>query len=538
MENKLNVEYYALLAKRIRARDAEAFTEFYNATYNDLYRYVYYFLKDAHLAQDALHEIYILVWRSISALKDDRLFNSWMKQITYHVCCDFQKKYQSVSTHEASASEHTEFLLDLPEQKDHFQELYDAEALQRLERYLAELPAQTRKAFLLRYRNKLQMEQIADFLGVSLSTAKRAVSRARKYLRKRFGDTLLPLFLLFFSVFLLAGCGGGGAEAGAGRGPGPGAAAEVEAAKESASTEGSSAEDAAGNDGNDVDAADASPGGEGQGSRPNAPVVYEPEAPQTETVGADALTVDISHRSRGYVMARYTGGAAKANIQLIGPDGVAYKYFLTPSEVWTALPLTAGDGSYEIDGYENISGTQYAVLFKETMEVSLEDELLPFLYPSQYVNFSRDSEAVARASEIVAGASSDLDAVADIYHYVIGHVSYDMEKAETVQSGYLPDVDETLATGKGICFDYAALTAAMLRSQDIPTRLEIGYAGEIYHAWISVYTEETGWIDRLIEFTSGGWTRMDPTLASENENNRAVLKYIGDGTNYTTQYIR
>ena len=45
MENKLNVEYYALLAKRIRARDAEAFTEFYNATYNDLYRYVYYFLK-------------------------------------------------------------------------------------------------------------------------------------------------------------------------------------------------------------------------------------------------------------------------------------------------------------------------------------------------------------------------------------------------------------------------------------------------------------------------------------------------------------
>ena len=79
MENKLNVEYYALLAKRIRARDAEAFTEFYNATYNDLYRYVYYFLKDAHLAQDALHEIYILVWRSISALKDDRLFNSWLK---------------------------------------------------------------------------------------------------------------------------------------------------------------------------------------------------------------------------------------------------------------------------------------------------------------------------------------------------------------------------------------------------------------------------------------------------------------------------
>ena len=83
-----------------------------------------------------------------------------------------------------------------------------------------------------------------------------------------------------------------------------------------------------------------------------------------------------------------------------------------------------------------------------------------------------DTEAVATASEVVSKAHSDLDAVADIYHYVIENVVYDEEKAATVTSGYLPDVDETLATGKGICFDYAALTTAMLRSQDIPTRLE------------------------------------------------------------------
>ena len=66
---------------------------------------------------------------------------------------------------------------------------------------------------------------------------------------------------------------------------------------------------------------------------------------------------------------------------------------------------------------------------------------------------------------------------------------------------------KTLRTGRGICFDYASLTAAMLRSQNIPARLEIGYSGDVYHAWISVYTEETGWIDRLIEFFR---RRLDP----------------------------
>ena len=272
-------------------------------------------------------------------------------------------------------------------------------------------------------------------------------------------------------------------------------------------------------------------GSSGEGARPSDPVVYIPEAPGTSLIGADPLIIDVSNCSSGYVMAKYSGIAEKANIQITGSDGVSYKYFLTPSDSYTPLPLTAGDGSYQIDGYENISGNEYAVLFRQTMDVQLENELLPFLYPSQYVNFNTDSQAVLAASETVRSASDDLEAVEDIYHFVIGSVVYDEEKAENVTSGYLPDVDETLSSGKGICFDFAALTAAMLRSQDIPTRLEIGYSGSIYHAWISVYLEETGWIDNIIEFRGDGWTRMDPTFAASNENSEKILEYIGDGSN-------
>ena len=45
----------------------------------------------------------------------------------------------------------------------------------------------------------------------------------------------------------------------------------------------------------------------------------------------------------------------------------------------------------------------------------------------------------------------------------------------------------------------APLMAAMLRSQGIPTRLEIGYSKDAYHAWVSVYIEDIGWIDSIIE---------------------------------------
>ena len=77
-----------------------------------------------------------------------------------------------------------------------------------------------------------------------------------------------------------------------------------------------------------------------------------------------------------------------------------------------------------------------------------------------------------------------------------------------------------------------------MRDKSFPnSRLEIGYSGKIYHAWISVYIEDIGWIDNLIEFTGDGWTRMDPTFASSNDNSENILKYIGDGSNYTMQYL-
>ncbi len=272
--------------------------------------------------------------------------------------------------------------------------------------------------------------------------------------------------------------------------------------------------------------------------RSNEPEVLLSESPGTVLLGTDSLTVDASHTDQGYVTVRYSGSAAKASVLIIGPDGVTYKYFLPPSEKFQALPLSCGNGSYAIEGYENVEGNSYAVLFKESVQVELADELLPFLYSNLYVDFKESSQAVLKAQEVVASAADDLEAVTLIYHYVVEHITYDKEKAETVTSGYLPVVDETLLTGEGICFDYAALTCAMLRSQRIPAKLEIGYAGAIYHAWISVYIEEIGWIDRLIEFTGDAWTRMDPTFAASNGNSDAVLEYIGDGTNYNLQYSR
>ena len=97
------------------------------------------------------------------------------------------------------------------------------------------------------------------------------------------------------------------------------------------------------------------------------------------------------------------------------------------------------------------------------------------------------------------------------YTYITTHITYDYHKAETVEAGYLPNVDETLKTGTGICFDYAALLTAMLRSQDIPCKLEIGYSGDIKHAWVDVYIRDKGWVTKAASLTAATTKRSRNT---------------------------
>ena len=153
----------------------------------------------------------------------------------------------------------------------------------------------------------------------------------------------------------------------------------------------------------------------------------------------------------------------------------------------------------------------------------------------KYVNFTADSLPVAKAEELADGASSDLDIISSVYNYIITHFTYDYSKASSVTSGYLPDIDEVFTSEKGICFDYAALMSAMLRSQRIPTKLEVGYSGDVYHAWISCYVDEIGWVDNIIEFDGKNWSIMDPTLAANNSASD-VKKYVGNEKNYVTKY--
>ena len=249
--------------------------------------------------------------------------------------------------------------------------------------------------------------------------------------------------------------------------------------------------------------------------------------------GANEALIDTSQVSRGAVGVSVTNSE---HIKFQIASGQYTETFDIPGDgTPTWCPLAYGSGSYTFSVMQNTSGNNYVELYSTSANVSLESEFAPFLLPNVFCNYTEDSACVSKARELVSNASNQAEAVKAICNWVVENVSYDDVKASSLKTstGYIPDPDETLSSGTGICFDYASLGAAMLRSQGIPTKIVTGYVspGNIYHSWIMVYIDGT-WKSAQFNVTSNTWSRVDLTFAASSDN-----KNVGDGKSYTDRYV-
>ena len=163
-------------------------------------------------------------------------------------------------------------------------------------------------------------------------------------------------------------------------------------------------------------------------------------------------------------------------------------------------------GTYAVKVFKQASGNKYSSVSSQKIQVDgFSRENACFLCPNQYVYYTPESAVVALSQQLCANLTEEREKVQAVRDWVKANIRYDYVQALTVQSGYLPDLDQVLEKKMGICFDYASLTAALLRVQGIAVKLVIGYADNTYHAWNEVYL-------------SGQWVRLDITAQASNMN--------------------
>ncbi len=235
--------------------------------------------------------------------------------------------------------------------------------------------------------------------------------------------------------------------------------------------------------------------------------INEPSSSNEVVLSNGQIEIDASNTSDGYIMVRTLqpfDAKLKCRIQL-GSD--QYTYTLPSDMEYSVFPLQMGNGEYTITFYQNIQDNKYAQIYSEDLSVQQKQEDRVFVFPNQFVWYTHEYPAILLSYDLCDGLEGDQEKIDAIYNYLIQYMDYDNEKAANVQAGYIPNLEQVLQEKKGICFDYAALMAAMLRAQNIPTRLVMGDLSSegIYHAWNQVEID-------------GEWTWYDPTYGKNNKN--------------------
>ncbi len=186
---------------------------------------------------------------------------------------------------------------------------------------------------------------------------------------------------------------------------------------------------------------------------------------------------------------------------MIENNGERHFYRLSYDLKQESFPLKQGNGEYTVTVLAHINGNQYRPIITEMIQVNNVDESRMYLGSIQEIKWNETMDSIQKAQELTQGLQTDTEKVEAIYHYIVQNFRYDYEKVTALTSDYLPDIEIIFAEQKGICYDYASLFAAMLRSVGVPARMAKGYAPGIaeYHAWNEVLVD-------------GEWIVIDTTM--------------------------
>lgn len=141
-------------------------------------------------AKDVLQEAFIKVYLNIKSFRDQSKFSTWFYRIVVNCCLDFLRKRKRankvfVPVFVNDEGDEIEVADNRIEAKKVFT---DNELLSKLDDCIGALPEKQKVCFVLRYRDNMQVSEIAQVANISSSTVKVHIFRAVRHLQ----DKLAP----------------------------------------------------------------------------------------------------------------------------------------------------------------------------------------------------------------------------------------------------------------------------------------------------------------------------------------------------------
>lgn len=169
------------LIARCRAGDRDAHYRIYKLYSRSMYNVSYRITGNGEDAEDALQEAFISAFRSLDTYRGEATFGAWLKRIVVNKSINIlnRRKHEWITDEEAG--DRTD---DEPE-GDYKEEL----TIDRVKKAIEDLPDGYRSVLSLYLIEGYDHQEIAEILGITESTSKSQLNRAKGKLREKLTST-------------------------------------------------------------------------------------------------------------------------------------------------------------------------------------------------------------------------------------------------------------------------------------------------------------------------------------------------------------
>ena len=168
------------LVERCRRGDEGAFQELVDEHKNLVYALIARTVQDRTRAEDLAQDVFLRIHRGLPYFRGEARLSTWIYRIVANVCVQDRahdaKPGSVVSLDDANARIRTPSAAD--------RQFGDLELKDRLEKAIAQLPAQQRLLIAAHYLKGVQYEDLAEALRLPLGTVKTQLYRAKQQLRR------------------------------------------------------------------------------------------------------------------------------------------------------------------------------------------------------------------------------------------------------------------------------------------------------------------------------------------------------------------
>ena len=182
-----NLSDEELVERVIETQNTADFGAIYDRYSQKVFQKCISFVKDADVAKDLAHDIFIKCYVNLSKFNFESKFSTWLYRLTYNFCIDYLRKHNRI------IMSGEEELVNISDDDSHLQEkqLLALKA-ERLKKVLEEIPTADKAILLMKFQDGLSLKEIMPILECGESAVKMRIKRAKakalETYKKLYGD--------------------------------------------------------------------------------------------------------------------------------------------------------------------------------------------------------------------------------------------------------------------------------------------------------------------------------------------------------------